>query len=313
MDYRKPNNQAKAAPESRKGPSQMWRPASHAKSAQGARCPHCNAEVKASYAVCPECGRSLTPGKCSFCGAAMRPGMKFCTQCGQSSEGVICPECGTLNSRNFCRKCNTPLTPGGLKAIEAARCDPAYLAAVQKARELAEMHAMIEELQQEAQRTQTEVGLSDADKALLDEYADILGSIGAYAPRPTETRQAEPQPGRCVYQDKAMNLEEIMAAYREKSQEMNDALAAMVPPPEFTPEQQRDYYSARKVASIHNEYATDWSNYHPTLWQCNYCGFKHHQPSECCEPQLGGVWLFVSPEEYEREHSQIVSQSLIIQ
>ena len=45
-----------------------WRP----KASEGHRCPHCGAAVKASYAICPECGRSLTPCKCSFCGAPMK-------------------------------------------------------------------------------------------------------------------------------------------------------------------------------------------------------------------------------------------------
>ncbi|MDE5840011.1 MAG: zinc ribbon domain-containing protein, partial [Muribaculaceae bacterium] len=215
-------------------------------------CPHCNAPVGSEMAICPHCGRSLTPGKCSFCGSPMKPNAKFCTRCGQSGEGIVCPECGTLNSRNFCRRCNHPLTPMAMQAMEQAKKDPAFRAVQKKADELAEMQRKILELQRQTATTgQKPPELSDADKALLNEYADILASIGTSPIKPAAAKPSSPReqneiPERRAFQDPCADLEDIMAAYREKAAELNQALAAMTPPPEYTPEQQRDYFSARK-------------------------------------------------------------------
>lgn len=288
----------------------VWRPASYGKLADNCQCPYCNGDVKASYVICPHCGRSLTPDKCSFCGEQTKPEAKFCTKCGQPKEGLLCPECGTLNSRNFCRKCGAPLTPMGQAALAEAKNDPAFQAVEAKAKELAELHARIVELQNQ----QPKAELSDADKALLDEYADVLSSIGAYKPQEKPKRHLVPDAQtRPHYEEKALSLDEIMEAYRQKADEMNQAMAAMVPPPDFTPEQQRDYYTARKVATLESEYSIDWNGYNPSQWKCNYCGYLHPNPSDCAEPQLGGVWIYQTPEEYATENRVLTHQSLKIQ
>lgn len=287
-----------------KSTKQSWRPksfsAAHTPTLQ---CPYCNHPIEAGYAICPVCGRSLTPGKCSFCGAAMKETARFCTNCGQSREGIICPECGTLNSRNFCRKCNTPLTLMAQKAVAEAKNDPKFKALQAKAEELAELHARIEELRNAADEKEYEVPeLSAADRAMLDEYADILASIGVAKPeKKKEPKKTKPQPQetRPKYEDKAAMLDEVLKAYKEKAAEMDAALAALTPPPDYTPEQQRDYYSARKVATVVNTY--DMSGYDPMMWQCNLCGALHKAPTQCAAPELGGVWIYVTPEQYNME------------
>lgn len=302
MDTKFKDMKAAETPKSKCRQKQMWRPVSHVPLDKGGHCPYCGEAVKVSYAICPHCGHSLTPDKCSFCGAPMKPGAKFCTRCGQSKEGIVCPECGTLNSRNFCRKCNTPLTPAGQIALAAAKEDPAFRAVEQKARELAELHAKIESLQNESAQTQAGPSLSDGDKALLEEYADLLDSIGSYIPNPQKISESTSEASsRPHYEEKFISLDEMMAAYREKAEEMNAAMAAMVPPPDFTPEQQRDYYSARKVGIIETHYDINWQHYNPQQWKCNFCGALHDSPADCAEPQLGGVWIYVTPEEYEAE------------
>lgn len=286
----------------------IWRPKSLEKKDTHLNCPFCSAPIKPGYAICPACGRSLTPDKCSFCGAAIKSTAKFCGKCGQPREGLICPECGTLNARNFCRKCNTPLTPRALKAIEAAKNDPQFLKIKKKAEELAELHSQIVEMQQHAHEENASPQLSEEDKRLLDEYAEVLGSIGAFALKQKEPPQQDHKTESKKFQGpSALSLDEIMKAYREKAAEMDAQLAQLVPPPEFTPEEQRDYYSARKIA--HFEDAIDLEDYSPTMWKCNYCGFIHRCPSECAEPELGGTWLYVSPEEYAESHPWTVTRN----
>ena len=272
-------------------------------------CMHCHRAVPAGAVVCPHCGRSLTPGKCSFCGAAMPPAAKFCTQCGQSREGVVCPVCGTLNARNFCRKCNAPLTPRGQLAQEAARNDPAFRALQAKAADLAALHARIEALRENGGQAQGPSGLSESDRALLDEYADVLQSMGVAVPEvPAVSRVEEAR--RPSYDDAVVSLDELMEAYREKAAEMNAELEAMAPPPDFTPEQQRDYYAARKMATLQTEY--DMSDYQSCVWQCNYCGAYHQTPSACVQPELGGTWVYITPEQYiEQNQAYIVKQQTL--
>lgn len=276
---------------SKKGSAQkeIWRPKSQSNESTGTVCPHCGATVNSGDAVCLGCGRSLLPGKCSFCGAPMKPNAKFCTRCGQSAEGVKCPQCGTLNSRNFCRKCNTPLTPRALQAIEAAKKDPQFKVVEKKAEELAELQALIEEIQNESTETKPAPQLSEEDRQLLNEYASLLDSIGINKPEIKPVVQQE-ESKRKTYEAKGMSLDDIMKAYREKANEMDEALAALVPPPEFTPEEQRDYFSARKIARLDQPV--------PMLWKCNLCGALHPCPAECAEPRLGGVWIMVSLEEF---------------
>lgn len=240
----------------------------------------------------------------------MKPIAKFCTRCGQSREGVKCPKCGTLNSRNFCRKCNAPLTPGGMKALEEAKNDPKFRAIQTKARELAELHARIEQLD-----TSSEPGLSAEDRALLDEYADLLSSLGSAKPFTPESKprtQSQPKPltqtptvseQKPAWELNIISMDELMKAYREKTEEMNQALAELAPPPDYTPEQQRDYYSARKIATLETD--IDLSGYNSSMWKCNFCGCLHTTPSDCMRPELGGTWLYVTPEEYIEKNPQV--------
>ncbi|MDE5744362.1 MAG: zinc ribbon domain-containing protein [Paramuribaculum sp.] len=296
-------------------PEYAWRPKKTVKEDVCEECPYCHASIVSGAAICPACGRSLTPDKCSFCGAPKKITAKFCTRCGLSGEGVICPQCGTLNSRNFCRKCNSPLTDMAQKAVAAAQNDPMFKAVQKKADELAELHARIEELRNGA-ADQPLVELSAEDKSLLKEYADILGMIVASPVRHLKsdaTPRKEELPGRKQYSADTTSIDELLKAYKEKAAEMNDALAALTPPPDFTPEQQRDYYSARKIATVVTETVCDMSGYKPAQWRCHYCNNLHDNPSECARPELGGVWEYISVEQYIAENTQVVSTSLKIE
>ena len=268
---------------------QVWKPKSQSKESSGTVCSYCGATVNSGDAICLHCGHSLIPGKCSFCGAPMKPTGKFCTHCGQPRDGVKCPQCGTLNSRNFCRKCNTPLTPRALKAIEAAKKDPQFKVVEKKAEELAELQSLIEEIQNGPSETRPLPQLSEEDQQLINEYASLLDSIGVEKPQVKPAEKPE-EAKRRTYEAKGMSLEDIMKAYKEKAAEMDEALAALTPPPDFTPEEQRDYFSARKIARLDQPV--------PMLWKCNLCGALHPCPSECAEPQLGGQWVTVSPDEF---------------
>lgn len=195
------------------------------------------------------------------------------------------------------------------QTLNAAQNDPAFKRLQEKAAELSELHAQIEKLRNDA-TDQTPVELSQQDKALLDEYADILGMIGSQ--QPTISQVAPTPQIRKQYSFATTNIDDLLKAYKEKATEMNDALAALTPPPDYTPEQQRDYYSARKVATVVTETTCDMSDYKPTQWRCNFCSNLHDTPAECARPELGGVWEYMSVEEYISTHAKHVKTSLNI-
>lgn len=153
--------------------------------------------------------------------------------------------------------------------------------------------------------------MSEDDRKLLDQYAELLSSIGSPAPISRkvgiapEVASAEAEPD-CSFS--MMSLDDLMKAYREKADEMDRALAEMAPPPEFTPEQQRDYYAARKVATL--ETTVELVGYSPMMWKCNLCGCMHSSPPECARPELGGTWVHVSPEEYLAENPDLAITSV---
>lgn len=281
---------AKAKAESGKYRQTVWRPKPPVVR-NSVNCPHCNHPCDAEWDICPECGHSLRPGKCTFCGAQVDASKKFCTHCGQPKEGIICPKCEILNSRNFCRKCNAPLTPRGQTALKEALSDSKFQDIKRKAEELDSLYRQIE-----ASRNSTRVqpDLSDDDQALLDRYNALFKAAGISAPSRTTSNV-----GRQQYIAQTFSLDDIMAAYREKAAEMDAALAALIPPPDFTPEQQRDYYSARKIAYIDTQY--DMSGYSPMMWRCNVCSALHPCPSDCVSPELGGQWIYITPEQYNDE------------
>ena len=68
---------------------------------------------------------------------------------------------------------------------------------------------------------------------------------------------------------------------------LNLTLSQMLPPAGSTPQEQRNYFSARKVAVT-----TKNVKQLRLCWICNYCGCAHSHPSDCVKPYLGGKWEY---------------------
>ena len=220
------------------------------------KCPYCGTEVDKRAEFCPHCGKKLVD-YCTFCGAPMEMGETVCEECGMPANGVKCPNCGTLNVRSYCRHCNTPLTKAAQRAIEKAKQDPKVQQAAALIDRAAELEALLEK-----QQTMP----AEAEQRLME----LLG------------QQAE-----------TFDVEEIQAEYQRVVKDINQLFDEMLPPAGSTPQEQYNYYSARKVAiettrkvHIHTEEKVR------TGWVCNYCGCFHNQPSECCEPWRGGTWQY---------------------
>lgn len=277
-------------------------------------CPHCGANVPRDNELCPECGRPLHIGVCTYCGSPMDPDDRFCPECGGSRQGVICPQCGTLNFRSYCRNCNAPLDELAVEENERARKDPVFIKmmdlgeemAILEERMLAVAKSLAEEQVDEPIADFSHVAeLSDEDKALMEQYKNMMTHLDAPTAR-------TPDPATPVVTSKTaspkvqMKLEiggsrEELQALREeyalKLKEMGDLMNQLVPDPGSPPQIQRNYYSARKLPVYTKKLSRE-----PVAWVCNLCGCHHNQPSECAQPQLGGVWIYKEVEITVKEY-----------
>lgn len=83
--------------------------------------------------------------------------------------------------------------------------------------------------------------------------------------------------------------EQAQQEYQRLVKDLDQLFEEMLPPAGSTPEEQYNYYSARKVAI---ETVRVIKKDTQTGWVCNYCGCLHRQPSDCVQPWLGGKWIY---------------------
>ncbi len=246
----------------------------------GRVCPNCGEKVGAEWEFCPACGHSLVEW-CTFCGSDIPRDENECPECGQPRSGIVCPKCGTLNVRGFCRKCNEPLTIAAQRELQRARQDPL----VQKAAKAAVRMDELEKLMGKAETEEKQARAEDVRrKSVLDslpqdllELKALLTNVGGGKPNGTE-------------EHKGKSLVELQEEYARAKKELEESLKAMLPPAGSTPQEQRNYYSARKFATTEKVRIG---------WVCNFCGCFHDKPSECAEPWHGGVWQYADKKVYK--------------
>lgn len=233
-------------------------------------CPNCKKLIPKGNEFCPNCGYKLV-SYCTFCGCPMDKTDEVCPDCGQPAKGIICPDCGTLNHRSFCRSCNAPLTKAAVKAIERAKADPLFI----KCKELCEKAAGLESTLE----LNTETSESIPEGKL--EFLKLVGMA------PKQNNNA-PEKG---------DIAKAKAEYESIISDINALFAQMLPPVGSTPQEQRNYYSARKVAVTKKVVS------HRAIgWVCNFCGYTHPFPSDCSKPGLGGKWIYQEIDNYVKEY-----------
>ena len=265
-------------------------------------CPYCGQPVKKSWEWCPACGHSLVDW-CTFCGADIPRGEDECPECGMSRGGIVCPKCGTRNAGGFCRKCNEPLTLAAKKELERALKDPQFVKAAELAVQAAELLARIEMEDAPEEDVKKEIELPE-DILRLKELLGktTLRQTGAVA-EPVEAptlRQAQGPDGKQTQRldgkqqqaQRPKSKAELRAEYSKIKAELDKALNEMLPPAGSTPQEQRNYFSARKLP-VEKIIQTKTRE----AWVCNFCGCWHNCPSECCEPWHGGKWVCEYKEE----------------
>lgn len=235
---------------------------------------------------------------CNFCGALMDEDDNFCPECGNPRSGIICPECGTLNHGSFCSKCNAPLDDLAREAVRQAKADPRFQEAERLAQELIELEEEIERLKKEVQPTgndssanglDTSPVLSDQVKEALEKYNRLFADVANIKVKEPQAKTSAKTSTKAdsagsQFSIKGITLKEAVERYKAVATKLQAQLDAMLPDAAATPQEQRNFFSARKIRSSR---VVDGDRF----WVCNYCGCKHHQPSECTKPWMGGKWI----------------------
>jgi len=245
-------------------------------------CPFCGSAVEPDYEICPVCGHKLVE-YCTFCGANMTANDIDCPECGMPSDGITCPDCGTLNFRSFCRKCNRPLSRAARKAVEKAKADP-------KVQEAVSILVKMAELEAEMQNTVEEDDITDdtphepTEKELR--LRELMGKVGF---KPAEKPKVQPK------QNTSRSREEIQTEYQRMVEEANKVLESMLPPVGSTPQEQRNYSTARKVAVMETYKEKVTVSYiarqeEKLGWVCDRCQNFHPSPEACAVSEYGGHW-----------------------
>ena len=241
------------------------------------KCPCCGALTVAEFEWCPECGAKLVD-YCIFCGAPMSREDVDCPECGMPADGVVCPDCRILNHRAFCRKCGKPLNIASKKAVQRAKEDVKVQQAARLLVQISELRAELES-EQDGQAPDS-VGPTEGELRLQE----LMSKVGFTVARKPEAQTS---------QNKRRSREEVMEQYRKAVEEANRLFEEMVPPAGSTPQEQRNYYTARKVA-VTEVIEENWYGVVVNtgmFWECNRCHVLHNNPSECGVREFGGNWI----------------------
>lgn len=239
-------------------------------------CPHCGAATHPDFEICPVCGGKLVD-YCTFCGAPMSPDDVDCPECGMPAEGIICPDCNIRNYRPFCRQCGKPLSRAARRAVDKAKQDPKVQEAARILKHIAELKAELED--EGSEKDAEPQGATEGELRLKE----LMAKVGF---TPAETPKA-------VVHKEGRSRAEILAEYQKAVDEANKLMEEMLPPAGSTPQEQRNFYTARKVA-VMEIVEEKWFGIpiEETMgWECNKCHVLHRNPSECAVREFGGKWI----------------------
>lgn len=267
-------------------------------------CPYCGSAVEPDYEICPVCGHKLVE-YCTFCGANMTANDIDCPECGMPSEGITCPDCGTLNFRSFCRKCNRPLSRAARKAVEKAKADPKVQEAVSILVKMAELEAEMQNVTDDDDDVADDTSHEPTEKELR--LRELMGKVGF---KPADKPKAQPK------QNTSRRREEIQAEYQRMVEEANKVLASMVPPAGSTPQEQRNYSTARKVAVMETYKEKVTVSYKAGQeeklgWVCNRCQVFHSCPEDCAVVEYGGNWVTRTVDVWATREEEVEKQKKV--
>ena len=195
--------------------------------------------------------------RCPHCGASVSADCEICPSCGRKLV-EWCTFCGAPMSwsDSECPECGAP--SGGLTCPSCGELS---------------LRAFCPKCGSPITRAAVRMVEAARRDPLCEKAA-----AGAQKVRELEDRLQEAPPAQAV---------QIKEDLIKVTSDLNALMEQMLPPAGSTPQEQRNYYSARKVA-VETRTVTK----HKVGWVCNYCGATHANPSECCKPFLGGKWVY---------------------
>ena len=210
--------------------------------------------------------------KCPHCGAALdRPDYEICPVCG-----------GKLV--DYCTFCGAPMSPSDIDCPECGMPADGVECPAPKVLETARLLVKIAQLEAELETAGTpEDGTPEEPTEAEIRLKALMAKVGfTAAEKPKVTSR---KVGR--------SREEIMAEYTQAIEDANKVMEEMLPPVGMTPQEQRNYYTARKVAVMEVMEERWWGiKVTETMgWVCNKCQVLHKDPSECCVAEFGGEWV----------------------
>lgn len=252
-------------------------------------CPNCKKTVNGGYELCPHCGYRLHSSHCTYCGAPMLGEDLFCGECGGNSRGTPCPSCGTLSFRSFCPNCHTPVDEIGKVELEKAKSDPLFQKICSLAEKIIETSEYGTPVESQGNSLSPEIlSLLERYRSMQTDTSDDKSNVASYCSgAPSQNINIDSHKKVIQLSDSVSDIQDISSAIEE----LNALMKSMIPDPGLTPQMQRNYYSARKVAVYRKNIVRE-----PVGWVCNLCGCHHGSPSECARPELGGTWIYQDKE-----------------
>lgn len=227
-------------------------------------------------------GSPIKPDMCGVCGAEMEPEDRFCAECG-SPRGAQ-PQAQAAPAQ---------------QTLQKAQDDPKYQRVLELYRQVAELQQKIQasatwvedfhyDFEDEDFDEEEPLELSEQDKALLNEYESLLNMLQggvpeAQKPEPAAPKKERPKRPRIHLEVDLDKMQELIDGYKQKVQELNEALEDMAPDPGMPPQMQHDYYAERPLPDKNFQFI------------CNKCGNRHANPADCPMGGGGGKWFFDNP------------------
>ena len=201
--------------------------------------------------------KTLSGARCPHCGAAVGEDCEICPSCGHRLVSY-CTFCGTPMewSDDECHECGAP--------AEGIRCPSC--GTLSHSSFCPKCNTPV---------TRAAVRMAEAAKA-DPVFQAAIGQSAKVEELELRLESAAPSEAPLIRQELI-----------KVTNDLNDTLAKMLPPAGSTPQEQRNYHCARKVAVTVRTIRRVRVG-----WVCNYCGCTHDQPSECSKPYLGGTWKY---------------------
>lgn len=266
---------------------------------QSCSCPHCSSLIDTDRELCPHCGWNLISNCCSFCGTSLEKDAQYCSECGNPRNGIRCPECATLNFRNFCITCNLPLNNLAQMALREARKDVRVQHVMALTKELDEIAILLSDVAINFQECVKD-SMKDSFLTIEDRIEKENRTIDKDWNQGIKAESSFMKKHSTFQSLELRDKNDAIKKYKEKTEELRTMLNTMLPDTTMTPQMQRDYQSARKIAVW-----TERKVKVPLYWQCKAYNCCHKLPNECTKPYLGGEWIYEEKTVVEKEWSRI--------